>query len=39
MAEGDEARWLPGCRAYRQKVSGDWEGAFAGLGHALGGEG
>ena len=40
MAAGDESPWFPGCRVYRQKLSGDWEEAFAALtGDLLGSSG
>ena len=31
MAAGDESPWFPGCPVYRQKLGGDWKGAFARL--------
>ena len=36
MAEGDESPWFPGCRVYRQRVDGDWDGAFQALTKDLG---
>ncbi len=35
MARGDESPWFPGCAVYRQKVNGDWEGAFKSLSRDL----
>ncbi|MBW8056333.1 MAG: hypothetical protein FVQ76_13675, partial [Nitrospira sp.] len=35
MARGDESPWFPGCAVYRQKVNGDWEGAFERLSRDL----
>ncbi|MCH8196650.1 MAG: glycosyltransferase family protein [Proteobacteria bacterium] len=43
MASGDESPWFPGSAVYRQKVNGDWDGAFQALtkdlGRAFGGGG
>ncbi len=35
MAAGDESPWFPGCAVYRQKVNGDWDGAFERLSRDL----
>ena len=35
MAAGDESPWFPGCPVYRQKLGGDWKGAFATLARDL----
>ena len=35
MVAGDESPWFPGCPVYRQKLGGDWKGAFAALARDL----
>ena len=39
MSGGDESPWFPGSKVYRQRVDGDWGGAFAALIEDLGGRG
>ncbi len=35
MTEGDVTPWFPGCAVYRQRVDGDWDGAFTALARDL----